>query len=427
MRRVWLSALFAGLLLAGLPALLGWQAEQSYRELEQRLGLLGWQVERSDYRRGWFQSAAETDLRALPLPGATAEPLRMTLRSRILHGPLGSQGDPLLAEVETELLQQGQRLPLDHRPALLRTRIDFAGRGDSRLRLPAFELPANAQRPATTSEGGSGLLSFHLADPGLQGRFELAEVRLQHPTGNRLTGQGLRWDFDLLPDPSGLWQGKTGLEAALLELVSPAGGPRERIVLADLKTRLDSRLEGDRLRLDLAIQLARLEAADQPFGPASVRLRLEGLPAQELALLQQRPSAPLGLADLLPLLRGNPALDLSELRLTTPRGEIAGHLRLGLNGMDPSAEPNLLLALTKLRGKVSLRLPEAILLQVLEQGARQSLVAADAAEMARQRVEAFVQNGWLAREGDQLRLDGRLESGRLTLNGRPLGLPLGIR
>ena len=178
----------AGVAVAALTAL--WAAGTAYSGKRLQTELLaqaeGWKaqgnsplrVTQIDYQKGFASSTRTLQVQFGCMKNAegAAEPLKLTWRDRIQHGPLPGFGAPGAARIESELLlseAQAQALKkatgLDSLPIAMSTLVGFGGSTDTRISMPAFSLQPDADS------------HFHLK--GLQARVQLARDGSAHFEG----------------------------------------------------------------------------------------------------------------------------------------------------------------------------------------------------------------------------------------------------
>jgi uncharacterized protein YdgA (DUF945 family) len=370
------------------------RAEAEYRallaELSARPDVL---ILESQFRRGLLSSTASTafELHALEGgPGALARalaagfgsgkvPTRLGLRVRheVDHGsqPLsdwvfgGFVGMPVVAvvrtrveldnETQTELAGAPDRFP----PLAIETALRASGVRESSVDLPAFRLVRNDAEKVLEArfKGLSGSVVSAGAFGDFAGSFQSPGLVAKSSTGG-LRVADLAWVVDFGRD-SGLPVGETVARLGLFEITS-ASVSEPRLVVADLEIEQSNVVKQGLLEASFEGRVERMDVAGRRFGPgqlslalrnvdakSAVRLRsaLRGAPAPATAGAASPGDAPAAdladataappaatLLEVLPALGArSPELELAELRIGTPEGEITASARLGIDGSRP--------------------------------------------------------------------------------------------
>lgn len=423
-----------------VPPLLGLRLEQELRAgiaANARQGPLHWQL--LDYHRGLYSSRARSRIELLSPQG---DPLALGLEHHIRHG-IGVTGLHY-GYVTTTLRLDGEAgaavrtLFADAEPLTVLSRLELDGEIRGRvLSPPATGTLALQRHPLLlTWQGLEGEYrirpdrSVHvdLVSPGLVSRGARSSLHLD---GLRLSGQAQRSRV------SGLWLGDSRLQLtrARLESRSPPVSFDE-LSLETGAHEADGLVQSS-LRYHLRqLQIGSDRVNDLRFRLTASNLDAGALKAYELRLAQlARPPAGTGeviaeaLRSQLPaLLARRPQLSLDEAQLGYEGSvmRLSGALRyVGINPHDAFSP------LTDLAGEAQLQLPRALLVKVLQRrlegrARRKAQPPAEIDAMAQREADAFLER--LHSSGVLLAADPqtctavlRLQEGRLSLNGRPLG------
>lgn len=435
--------------IAGLSWTLGGQAEGRYREIVDGLSVQGVRVVDSRYERGWFSSSATFDLVATPPPGGAppVEEPRLHIASRIDHGPWSlaiPRPMPAIALIATrmELPVAGLNLP----PLLLTTAIELDGSGVTQLHLPAgggdgLEIAPGRGEVRFGPRLASGWFELPAVDMAADGDVRIA-LR-----GLRTEGSGTRWIDELFTGTGSLRLGELRVQAPDAELLAsgiaitaenvPDGG--------FMNARVEYRVEG-------------LEVNGAQYAPSVLAISVSRLPAEELASLQQAlrevtakpvtgPMAELVLWAILashlpPLLASDPGLALDRLEVTTPQGQVEGHLALATRGLTHEILERPGAWIGHLVGEAELSLPRTLLIEALANRQRQEALAelrqragegatlsapieGEIAQAAQERLAGLVRDGWVVEREGRAMTAIKLADALLTVNGKPMPLGLG--
>lgn len=464
MKRFLIIGLLAVAVMLALPGYLGMQTETHYQRLLERLSSEGVQIDQSRYQRNWFDASAEAQVR-IPNPqveegaGEGKPDLPFTLESRISHGPFFARGNGL-ALIETRILFDGKPLFADGGTGGIVTLVGFDGASSTDLDFPAseFSLPmregAVELRIAATRgkvdlvpKSGNASLEIHFGGLDLQGgdekRVVIGSFDLQ--TTTRQTTSGLR-----------LGNGTFSFDSFSVD--DTASGTRVRMERAEIS--MESSEENELVQGRASYRLEKIRFGDEVYGPAQLHLGVERIPARELAELQrtvqelQQQSLPedqQGMAILGVLMNSGPAFLKSEPRLTidsvdvmTPTGRIEGRLSIQPRGLQWQEISDTAALIRKLDISLFLRMPERLIVTLLEQQARNSIeqqvslhrlqgeevempdeeeLRAMVAQAAAAQLEQLTRQELIKRQGDLVVIDAALSGGMLTVNSKMLPLP----
>ncbi|HEB97814.1 MAG TPA: DUF945 domain-containing protein [Sedimenticola thiotaurini] len=459
MKKILVIALLLIAAVLVVPGVVGYQAEQRYRALVGQIDASGLEVVEDDYRRGWFGADAVTRIR-LPLSagGATDTETRqeLVLRSRISHGPLTAQG-VALAEIDTDLESGGTSLSA-RSGSTIRTMIAIDGTGHTRIRVPEQEIEQGAGDPTLRFLGLEGEIDFDLDREKGDFRFRSPGILVQQE-GRTLV------QLDRLELDSRTWRGVSGLMLGAGRLTIDRIGMDApdlpgRVELRGLSVTGESGEQGgagELVSVALEYRLAGLDYGKRHYSDGVLRMAASRLYAPVLLRIQQTTEqmqqrrmseAEVGMAmmglltgQLPDLLRQDPKLVLEPIGLTTPEGVVKAGLSLQSVGLRVADLQDQARLLARLEGRASLRLPETLFREMLQQQnllalqEQQAATGAESAEtdreglqgqarqMAQQQLQQWLDQGLLQRDGDALQSRVVLSGGRLQINGRTVPLP----
>jgi len=443
-----------------IPGIVGFKVQEQYQGMLDRTGQTGFEILEQEYHRGWFASEARAELRILiPATVDTTEPLELilTLENRIDHGPLTSQG-LALAEIETDLLLDGEKLFPEDYPAVIATRISLDGGGTTVIEMPAIDLTETDERPAVRFGGLSGVVDFDTAMenisvgmdmPGL----EVIEDGLQLVKAGEASMESRSWLGE-----SGLTLGSGNLKLHDLSIYDAVSG--EGFSLQGLGLEVDSSEQDGQVAGFATYSLDSLEFGDKEYGPGILKVELVRLSAPVLLELQrsmedmqgqqmteaQRGMVIMGvlMGSASEFLGNDPGMSIDPLRFSTPDGEMNARFSLNADGLRWEHVGNPQIWMTKLDASLSLRIPEKLLRSLLENQARARLVReieALTAELGEQplveqeqldsmvdaevqgQMEQWLGQGLLKYDQEYVITEAQLAEGQLTINGQQIPLP----
>jgi len=446
------KTLFFGLLTllalaVAAPALTGLYLARGFDDLVARFERPGIsQVVSSHFQRGWFKSHAMVRLRLDGALCAQSPCPTVTLDSVVHHGPISFTAPreargafkPTLGVAVTGIDPASLWPRLVFEPTLeplrLVTRVGLDGRAVSHLDADGASVDvARKERLAhVESSALDARLTVPLRDAGIDGEFDWPRFRIVGEAGGQLGWRGLVISSREASDSTGVVAGRQ-LRAESVRMASQTGNSA---LLQGLIWRLQPvSAGGDRDGVRLDGRISRLVLDNNEYGPLILQGRLDDIDVGAWAGAGRELAAANGLiADgddsasptpyqniLAQLLATRPRIDLERLLLTTPDGDIRGHLRISA---PDEPLPDRLLADTIARFELdfALDLPATmtrdIAVQVmLNNGWKPyELEEADIT----QALTRLLDRGLIERasDGDAYRLRLRIHEGRLMLNGR---------
>ncbi len=449
------SILVVVLLIA--PGLVGFKAQDRYLEIVSGLEQLGLEITRSDYRRGWFGSRAETEF-TLALPTDLELPaFKLSMYSDIVHGPLSPDGGVAMAAISTYFKVNDAALFPEGDNHILNSRISLDGNGKTLIEIPAIKLSGQPGEPEIQFSGAEGEILFDTSFTQLG--LDLAVPALWLGGG---AGQSLKVSDVTLSSRSNsghsslsLGSGKLGIKQ--IDFVNPRGGMKVRVEAVDLFG--DTREEGGNLGFSATYTMQALAVNDMRYGPAELQIDFGNIAAAAAAQLKQgmqdirqqklsQQERGMAIISMLmgvgpELLRANPKIAIKRLFVKTPHGDIEGQITLTADGLKWDEVGDRLVLLRKLNADGSVRLPETLLRGVLEIQAQQGLrqhfamriqtgeieampseqeIQTLGHDMIQQRLEGLLQQGLLIRDGEYLSSSAKLEGGLLRVNGKSVPL-----
>ena len=439
-------------LYAGATAWSGKQAEVRYREYLGRIQAEApfLRVAAQSYRHGFFTATGSTtyEIGCAPAAGGTAPTI--VIASTVHHGPF-ADGSVGAAVVDTQISlggSEGARLSASFGgpPVSVRTVVAFGGNATSTIKSSAAKIPLSDgveldwQGLAGTIESGIGTTPFayHLTSPGLA----LADTA--HGFSARIAGFDVQATGAFIGGASRLSTGKVQGTAQAVELSAamplPSGGTKAvKVSMTGLRFDSEASISGELMTLASGFSGAALvdETRIDRFDMKASMKRLHA-PTYERMLNRLANSAP-GCApagkettpamliesldaDLMALARFDPEIALDKLTIDHAGGHGEFSYSFGLSGVTAAdAElPRLALLTTRGRAKASMRVPMAWLRKLSQEGSARLEGSVPPAAALDAFIDGAVGEGYLVRDGDDVRSSVDFSAGSLTVNGKAL-------
>lgn len=437
---------------AGATAWSGKQAEARHHEYLSRIQREApfLRVVGQGYQHGFFTATSTTTFEIGCAPAAGRPAPTVVITSTVHHGPF-AEGTVAAAVVETQVTlggAEGARLvaPFGGPPISARTVVGFGGNATSTVKSGAAKIPLPDgvelvwQGLGGTVESGAGTTTFayHLTSPGL------AIADPAHGLSARMAGLDVQSTGAFIGGASRLSTGKAQGTAQTVELIAamplPSGGTKAvKVSMTGLRFDSDASISGDLMtlvsgfggaalvdgvridRFDLRASMKRLHAPtyERIMGslanaaPGCAPAGKEPTPAMLMESLD---------ADLMALARFDPEVALDKLTIDHAGGHGEFSYSFGLSGVTAAdAElPRLALLTTRGHAKASMRVPMAWLRKLSQESATrlEGRVPPPAALDAF--IDQAVGDGYLVRDGDDVRSSIDFSAGNLTVNGKVL-------
>jgi uncharacterized protein YdgA (DUF945 family) len=446
------------------PGVVGFSAETRYRALVDGMAKNGLEVVNTQYQRGWFESTADTEFRiplagdgeALP-DGAPTE-IRFSLHSDIKHGPLSSNGDLVVAQVQSGLQTGGEPLFPDLEGGIFKTDIKLDGSGRLTADLPAMQSEPQPGKPGIQFEGLTGHLTFNAGVTEMSLDLDMPQLAFSGTDGQSFELQNLTLNSHSQQGVADLMFGEGRFAVQHVGFQNPLMG--QGVVLDNIDVNFNSDAQGKNVLFSIVYAFKALQVNDAVWGPAVLEIRMENLSADALAKMQRQmeeinegnlPPTGQGMAVLTvlmetasELLPSDPIVAIPRFRVQTPDGVVEGDMRLQSHGLAWAEIGDAATALGKLEMKASLRMPETLWRTLLEQQARQQIQEManlrrqlgeevepqseeEIQELARlaaeQKLDSLLTQGLVVRTGSDVATVAGLSNGLLTVNGKTIPLP----
>lgn len=470
--RIVVAVAALGLALPASSWVFGKQIETA---LDAHYGKLGelphFRIVAREFDRGWFRSTetvtfelngellrdaagapGDEELSLSAEQGAPAEPVRFTLRSAIVHGPLPGMTTIAAAVSDTELVLDDSaravvaRLFGDRKPFELNTVYGFTGAGTATLKIPEFvaeQTDENGAAMRLTWQGLTATVDFgrDLRDYRLRG--EVPGVQIEDGS-SRLTATGLHMEADqrhIFDDEPFLFAGTQKFALAELKLVPQGvsgeqGGAVTPMQLKRLTYDVNVPVKGEFVDINAKMAAEVVQVGNRNFGPAHYDLSFNHMHARSLADLSRAvmgvyrgdvaASSPQAQGEAMlaamerpakALLAQGPEFSLDRVSFSSPYGEAEVAARLRGNDLQPEdlGNPLALMAKLELSGRMSF--PERLLTDLQGLGAASSQDRQVDAQAMEKLLSGYAAQGLLQRDAGIVKSSLEYKGGQLKVNG----------
>lgn len=383
----------------------------------------------SQFKRGWFHSEISSTA-SLFLPDISADNINVIVHQSVRHGPiLWGDHRPLAfgfadMKIDIELPTDIQRKitqTIGNMPKIsLLSQLHYDGSQDSILFIPEFSHAKDdvklTMHPLTLRMHSNlnmdqvhGSWDWH----GMQ--FEALKAGEKvHLTLGKST-----LTFDLQKSGA-LWTGNTNVQADTLDIIGKAHQLKFQRLNLDGQTSIDNKkrvssvlgMHFEQLNKDGIIYSLGNSKFSLKQIPLSFYEKIQKLQAQVAKLPPEQRQQALqnmgfSLFSVLPdILTSEPIIELSEVSLNTPDGNIHGALHLSLLGLDKQDMMNFIKIKRHIRADLQVNFPSALL--------SKSDIA---------KAQDFIDKGWLIKENNMLHGTLHMADGILTINKQTISLP----
>lgn len=264
----------------------------------------------------------------------------------------------------------------------------------------------------------------------------------------------LEHDVQLWRHQEWLWLGQSHLGLASATINAPDS---QNFKLQGFDLRFKSDVTDNKMGIDCKLSLEKLMVDNQNYGPGVFTLSIKNLEPNVMAKLNQQEAnmvennvdpnlAMLAIATELPkLLSKGPVIELSEMNLTLPEGQINGNFKIWLPANEAKDSSQ---AMQKVRGEGHFKAPIHLVKSLVTSSIKSELVKkaqqqqpapitnpiaafpapatenpeTEAQKQAEQLLADLTNKGFLKVDGDNYMVDFRLENQKIQLNGKPLNI-----
>lgn len=435
-------------------------------------------VER-DYQRGLFESEETLTLELFKQlvetmaqvdseqPSPITEPLRLTIRNRIQHGPFPGFSTLAAAITESEILlpegikQDAAKLLGDKSPYSQRTLIRFDGSGSATFSSPKLDvtLPdpqADSNKTISISwQGLEGGMDF-TADMKQSSMMALApELSIKSNDGVHVSFTDMRLEGDqqrIFDDIALLYSGSQRMSIGEVAILVP-DTDKKPLIMKQLSYDIELPSDGNFIDLIARLGVGNLQFGEDAIGPVHFDYSLKHLHARSLAEISQ---AFMGLytnpdfltadsealaAQLMPvlsehgatILNNAPEFHIDRISFANAKGEARLAARVKLNDLNlDEAAANPFVLITKLEASGEVSLQEEMVLELLRNPPGKEAMGLAAlspeelqaqtqmiSEQFEQQVALLTDQGYIIREGNLLKSNAEFKAGQLLVNGKP--------
>jgi uncharacterized protein YdgA (DUF945 family) len=411
------------------------------------------------YQQGWFSSKAQLGIEMhIPAQKITDKngvvkmdtPLNLDINIpiRIKHGPFIWTDNGFrfgIAEVATR--------PETHYKAL----INYLKETVIKYSLPSFAFKGNdgtADGAVQINwDGLKTVLSVSSNLDNINANFNVYGLSGSASNANFNFGR-LEHDVQLWRHQEWLWLGQSHLGLASATINAPDD---QNFKLQGFDLRFNSDINDNKMGIDCKLSLEKLLVDNQNYGPGVFKLSIKNLDPNVMAKLNQQEAnmvennvdpnlAMLAIAAELPkLLAKGPVIELAEMNLTLPEGQINGNFKIWIpeNEAKDSSQ-----AMQKARGEGHFKAPIRLVKSLMIASIKSDLVKkaqqqqpasvtnpiaafpapavanpdAEAEKQTEQLLADLTNKGFLKVDGDNYVVDFTLENQKLLINGKPLNI-----
>lgn len=412
---------------------------------------------------GWFSSTSTVRARLTgPIADSyeeyqrkanagSSEPLTVTLRQRIHHGPVsftaGGDWRPALAVVDTDVVSfVGEEVAPEDFPADIRTRLGLFGGGTTRVDMPEHSGPIDDTEAELSWAGLSGTIAFSEGFGRVNMNFEAPSLTVEDSDA-RLTVSNATLTSRQREGLEGLGLGEAEFAVEAVRF-DPSNERYKTVHVDSIKIEVQAH-EGEDRTVDSSMSAGvdEIRVADLTLGPAVYAISLRNLDAatvadldRQIRELQQKdiPQKQMGMmlgaklfAALPDLLKKGPVLELTELSVDSENGKAKGSARLTVDTSDPRLLGNPFMIKEALIADARVRIPQRLLIALTERTIRREMATLEveysdeevrqmARERVRQQMAKPMANNVLVLEDGEYRLDLSLKNGVVELNGKKI-------
>ena len=341
--------------------------------------------------------------------------------------------------------------------------VDYLNNSDLKLAVPSFKLISTQKDLQFDWRGMFSSAQLTSSKNKIDGNFVINGIRFLQNSINTIVGK-ITGKYNLHKTKADLFLGDVDIKILSIVIKNSLNKLFE---LQDFNANLSSDIKKGLFDSQFKIALKMLDSKGKIFGPGNIAAAIRNIDAsvlvqinEQVQKIQQAPSDVLKQQAILALLPELPKLlnkgaefEISELSFIVPEGSIEGSLLIVLpkeNFINP------LELLQKVRGESKLKLPTAVLKEILTQSIKQRLLSQQetntavinhnqlnqtnialpatpvfniqptslnisdrALADAEKLLNIMINTGVLVQQGDYYSLQLRLEKGRLTVNSKP--------
>ncbi|MFZ6872449.1 YdgA family protein [Undibacterium sp. Di27W] len=433
-------------------------------------------VVKQDYKRGVFSSVQDTTLELtlanfpgakksdLPLPeaaetpeapadgsapvdpaAATAnveakepKPLQIHFINYIQHGPLPGFAGFGAASIKTELVLDAEskaelaKVFGNASPLEISSRLSYGGGGRVTVSSPAFNTVLEKDQEKVAWQGLKMEVGFGKDYKDVNINLNAPGLTIDTPDGKafKFAGISVKGDVSAAYPATNLYLGKTESTIASISFADPAEA-KKSFTLEQLKLTTDANLKDDLFDMLAKFGIGKVVIDQQTYSDFHYDYGVRRLHAPSLAKISTAYSKtggdPEKMAalktvwdEVAPLvLQKEPELFLDRLSVMTPDGEAKLSGTAKVVGATAADFNNPMLMLSKIQSSLDVTLTEGLVAKLGGASQKDPDIQKAAMDAMNQQVSAFVERGYINKNGKLLSSKIEWKQGNLTVNGKP--------
>jgi len=422
MKKIILAIISVAIILLSIPFGIGIITEQRFKTTMASLNQQSnGTVKVSTYQRGWFHSQATTQVTF----NNQKNDVTLIFHSVIRHGlllwgndqpiSLGFADTDTQLELESNLNKQITQTFGEQALPTLSTHIYYDGSSDSNLSTPELSHRDESKHASIDIHPLNLQIHSDKDVKHIHGSLSWLGLDIQGEQGKARWGNSYS-QFSL----SDTWNGKMDWHTDFLDIHD---GQRQ-FMLSELDLTASSQLdEQQRVSMTQKLQFENLQIDQRSFDDATLNLSIEHLPISVLERIQaiqkeifslpveqqQQATQAMGfkMLSLLPdILAAEPVIDIHQLSISTPEGQVLGDFHLSIQGISKQDMFNIAKLKKHIQASMNIEFPAAL----MPAGKSQQLLT-------------LQQKGWLQESHGMLHSSVLMHDGTLTINDHPIALP----
>ena len=424
----------AGIACLILPKIFGTKGSdihnQYFQERAQEM-VPGLSIKSEKLSNGWFKSEGQHRLSINEsfvknmFPGvkqiAFDDEVDVLVNTKFHHGPVAftafgtkaSSFSPVLAVAESTFKIEADGKQIDV-PGKLYTQVNATGSG-GKARYTIESFSHQADDAMIEFEGLD--FDFDISDKGeaVDAKGQTGKLSIIGDNGEKMVLNKLKFNADV-EDSDGLWLGDSSIS---LGDMSFSDGHGQDFSISDINISGGSDSSSDTMQGDAKFTIGSFDVAGMTFEDFTFDYEMKNINTQAMREFQKSAKAgPNGLPDqaammesMKNLVAGSPKLDINELSIVTPQGQVKADIHFSLpDEVDMGFFP--LSLLPQIQGDANVRVPTAVIDFVNQM---QPGIA--------QQAEMLSQMGMIELDGKDYVAVFKMSEGSMTVNGNPVPLP----
>jgi len=427
-------------------------------------------AEVKDYNRGLFHATAEVEWNVnVPervvksATGGTsmvpAKEYKFTMPLKVSHGPVifsdagikfGLGYGRTDIDLPSKFQEQFDALFTkdSSKPQLdLSVFVNYLAKTRFKAEVPAFQLVGKQGNGKLDWKGMDSSVRMNSDLSSVDGSINLNGMEFSRDT-TTVTMEAVTTTYELAKSAYGLFTGTAEVNFPSLMVMDK---DKKLFALESLAVDSSSDVSGDVLNSHVNLSLNALFVNNETFGPANIEMAVRNLDAEAMGKInalsqdiqsddkakKQRAMMSM-MAEVPNLLSKGPQLEISQLEVRLPQGQVSGNLYVSV---PQSEKPNIMTLMQGISGKAHLEVPKAVAQWLIADSMKEAMmknqlqqmmaqqqndgtlqmseVMQQAKDLADKRISAMVSSGMVSEKGDMLVVDVIYEQSKLTVNGKP--------